>query len=81
LAVEVVSPDKPERDLVDKRVDYAEGHVPEYWIVNPISESITVLRLDGETYAEAGVYRRGQKAASVLLDGFDVDVSSVFDAD
>lgn len=30
LALEVVSEDKPERDLVDKRVDYAEGGVPEY---------------------------------------------------
>src|SRR5271166_6209568 len=35
LALEVVSEEKPERDLVDKRSDYAEAHVPEYWIVNP----------------------------------------------
>ena len=34
-----------ERDLVDKRGDYAEGRVPEYWIVNPQTETITVLRL------------------------------------
>jgi len=33
--VEVVSKDKPERDLIDKRGDYAEARVPEYWIVNP----------------------------------------------
>ena len=44
LALEVVSEDKPERDLVDKRGDYAEGGVPEYWIVNPQTETITVLR-------------------------------------
>lgn len=30
LALEVVSEDKQERDLVDKRADYAEAHVPEY---------------------------------------------------
>ena len=47
LALEVVSPDKPERDLVEKRGDYAEGRVPEYWIVNPLTETITVLRLRG----------------------------------
>jgi Uma2 family endonuclease len=28
LVLEVVSPDKPERDLVDKRFDYAESGVP-----------------------------------------------------
>ncbi|MBM4072928.1 MAG: Uma2 family endonuclease [Planctomycetes bacterium] len=79
LALEVVSPDKPQRDLVDKRFDYAEGRIPEYWIVNPLNDTITVYRLEGESYVEAGVYGRGQKAASVLLDGCMVDVNAVFD--
>ena len=34
LALEVVSEEKPERDLIEKRGDYAEARVPEYWIVN-----------------------------------------------
>jgi len=80
LALEVVSEEKPERDLIDKRGDYAEGHVPEYWIVNPQTETITVLRLQGETYEEAGTYRRGESATSVLLAGFSVAVTAVFDA-
>lgn len=80
LALEVVSEDKPERDLVDKRIDYAEGRVPEYWIVNPLSETITVYRLDGSAYVETGVYRRGESAQSVLQPGFSVAVSAVFDA-
>src|SRR3954451_3782 len=33
LVFEIVSPDKPERDLVEKRRDYAEAEIPEYWIV------------------------------------------------
>jgi Uma2 family endonuclease len=66
LALEVVSEEKPERDLVDKRGDYAEGRVPEYWIVNPRTETITVLQLRGDAYEEAGTYRRGDSAASVL---------------
>jgi Uma2 family endonuclease len=81
LALEVVSEETPERDLVDKRGDYAEGRVPEYWIVNPQDESITVLRLTGEKYAEAGLYRRGNTAQSVLLSGFSIAVGAVFDAD
>ena len=76
-----MSPDKPERDLVEKRVDYAEGCVPEYWIVNPQTETITVLRLRGDAYEEAGTYRRGESASSELLAGFTVDVAAVFDAD
>ena len=81
LALEVVSEDKPERDLVEKRGDYAEGRVPEYWIVNPQTETITVLRLANESYEESGVYRRGQKAAAAVLAGFTVDVAAVFDVD
>lgn len=81
LALEVVSPDKASRDLIDKRHDYAEGGVPEYWIVNPEDETILVLSLDDGKYAEVGTFRRGHTAASKLLEGFAVDVNAVFDAD
>jgi Uma2 family endonuclease len=81
LALEVVGPDKAERDLVDKRGDYAEGRVPEYWVVNPLTETITVLRLAGDAYEEVGQFRRGDKAVSALLGGFAIDVAAVFDAD
>ncbi len=81
LALEVVSREKPERDLVQKRAEYAEAGIEEYWIVNPQTETITVLRLDGGAYAEVGCFRRGESAASTLLPGFGVDVSAVFDAD
>src|SRR5262249_25206047 len=80
LALEVVSEDKPERDLVDKRTDYAEARVPEYWIVNPLTESISVYRLQGDAYVETGVYHRGEAAASVLLPEFSVAVAEVFNA-
>lgn len=80
LVVEVVSPDDPARDLVDKRGDYAEVGIAEYWIVNPINETITVLRLTAGAYVEHGVFRRGDIAGSILLAGLEVGVSDVFDA-
>jgi Uma2 family endonuclease len=81
LVVEVVSPDKPERDRVEKRLDYAEGGIPEYWIVDPAAETITVLRLEGNAYAEHGIFARGETATSVLLPGFAVSVDETLDAD
>lgn len=81
LVLEVVSPDKPERDLVEKRGDYAEAGVPEYWIANPQAETIMVLWLEGDTYVEHGIFGRGSTATSVLLPGLAVDVDAVFDAD
>ena len=63
-----------------KWFDYAEAGIPEYWIVNPLDETITVLALRDGTYAEHGVFRRGQRATSALLPTFAVSVSEVFDA-
>jgi Uma2 family endonuclease len=81
LALEVVSEEKPERDLAEKRIDYAEGRVLEYWIVNPQTETITDLQLREAVYEEAGVYQRGDSARSEILPGFAIDVAAVFDAD
>jgi Uma2 family endonuclease len=80
LVVEIVSPDDADRDIVEKRADYAEAGIPEYWIVNPLDQTITVLRLDGSRYAEHGVFRRGSQATSALLLGFAVGVDAAFDA-
>ena len=81
LVAEIVIPDDPERDTVTKRADYAAAGIPEYWIVNPLDATVSVLTLDGASYREAGIYRRGEQAASVLLDGFHVAVDAVFDAE
>ena len=78
LVLEVVSPDDPVRDLVEKRADYAEAGIPEYWIVNPIDETVTVLVLAAGEYREHGVFRPGQQADSPLLTGFSVDVRATF---
>ena len=80
LVVEVVSPDRPARDFVDKRFDYAEARISEYWIVDPRTETITVLKLDGARYQEHGAFGRGEMAASALLEGFFADVDAVFEA-
>ena len=52
--------------------------IPEYWIVDPTQRSITVLTLNGQTYALHGEFDESSFAASVLLDGFTVSVTAVF---
>lgn len=81
LVVEIVSPDKPERDTEDKPRDYAEAGISEYWIVNPVEETITVLALTGDAYATHGVFVRRSVATSLLLEGFAVEVDAVLDAE
>jgi Uma2 family endonuclease len=81
LVVETVSPDYVERDTVIKRADYAEAGIPEYWIINPEEETITVLKLEDGVYIAHGVFGRGETATSVLLTGFTVSVDAVCDAE
>lgn len=83
LVMEVVSrsDESRNRDLVLKRRDYASAGIPEYWVVDPESATVTVLTLDGDRYKEAGIYGLGEKAVSLRLPGFEVAVTEVMTAD
>jgi Uma2 family endonuclease len=84
LVIEIVSPDEASRNRDHRRkvVDYAEARIPEFWIVDPEKKEITVLSLaeNAKQYSSCGVFRPGEGAASRQLEGFSVDVQSVFDA-
>lgn len=80
LVMEVVSPDNPQRDYKTKREEYARAGIPEYWIVDPQKQLITVLELQGNRYRVHGEFTLGQTATSVLLAGFEVAVDEVFAA-
>ncbi len=75
LVVEIISPDDPDRDLVDKRRDYAAAGIPEYWIVDPRDQSIRVLMLGSGEYIDAGAR---PVATSCVLPDFSVDVAELF---
>ena len=77
LVMEIVSEDDRRRDLEIKREEYAQAGIPEYWIVAPQEECITVLRLRDGAYVEHGAFRRGERASSHSLTGFAVAVDEV----
>lgn len=78
LVVEIVSPQNRDHDYVQKRADYAEGGVPEYWIVDPEAQCITVLHLVDGAYVDTGRYVDGQHAVSPTRPGLSVDVGELF---
>ena len=82
LVMEVVSGGSQDRDrdLIEKRQEYAQAGIPEYWIVDPETETVTVLHLEGGEYSEHGVFQPGQTATSRLLPGLSVAVDEVFEA-
>jgi Uma2 family endonuclease len=50
LVVEVVSPSTQTDDYRSKRSEYGLLEIPEYWIVDPIAQKITLCVLDHEFY-------------------------------
>lgn len=80
LVMEVVGVDDRRRDLETKRFEYARAGIPEYWIIDPREDRVTVLVLDGQTYAVHDEFARGEGASSGLLAGFQVSVEQVFSA-
>jgi Uma2 family endonuclease len=78
LVMEIVSPAGRRRDLVEKRKDYAEGKIPEYWIVDPQVQSVTVLKLQGGKYVVHSQAAKFGAVESAILKGFKVDVSTMF---
>ena len=80
LVMEVLSEGNRKTDLEKKRVEYAETGIAEYWIIDPRERWVLVLALRDGEYEVAGEYREGDRAASVLLEGFEVDVAELFAA-
>ncbi len=82
LVMEVVSdsPSDKRRDYEEKLFDYAEAKIAEYWIIDPERQVVIVHQLAGSNYSQPAEYVRGQIAGSALLEGFGVDVGSLFAA-
>jgi Uma2 family endonuclease len=78
LVMEIVSERNRAHDIVKKREEYARAAIPEYWIVDPKNETITVLVLKrgGGSFVEPGAFTKGTRATSKVLTGFSVDVTA-----
>ena len=78
LVIEVISESNRNHDFKTKRIDYAAGAVPEYWIVDPQEWVLHVFTLRDGVYHSHGDFRSGQIATSPLLAGLSVDVADLF---
>jgi Uma2 family endonuclease len=80
LVVEVVSPGKTnrDRDYVQKRAQYAAIGVPEYWLVDPVAQTVVVLTLAGADYQEVGVFGTQAAITSVEFPDLALTVEQLF---
>lgn len=59
LVIEAVSSgeESRQRDYTNKRRQYQDREIPEYWLVDPGQKIITVLKLEDKIYQEFSVFR------------------------
>jgi hypothetical protein len=79
IVIEVVSPGSEQRDYVEKREEYLEFAVREYWIVDADKVEVMVLRRMGGRWRER-IVRLPEPYQTRLLPGFSLDCAAVFQA-
>ncbi|MDC3412231.1 Uma2 family endonuclease [Aquibacillus sp. 3ASR75-11] len=67
LIAEVLSPSSIKRDRVSKQTTYAKYAIPEYWIIDPIHQSLEQYVLEGKRYNLQEVYMEKQTVQSQHL--------------
>ena len=77
LAVEILSPSTTRHDKLTKFQLYQQAGVPEYWIVDPEDNVITIHRLNGNIYTTT-VLNKADTAAIQALPDFEMDLPEVF---
>ena len=78
LAVEVLSRSTARRDRGRKMEMYARYGVPEYWIVDPVANTIEVYVLAAGAYDLAGTYDSRSGVLSPTLPGLSFAASRIF---
>lgn len=72
MVVEILSPSTRSEDTVRKSMEYAEGGVGQYWIVDPDLRTIDVLRNVDGAWDVVAHLDDDRPTAEIDLDGVDV---------
>lgn len=78
LIVEVLSPSTEARDRGIKFQDYALHGVAEYWIIDPVAETVELYRIEGDRYPAVAAQADGILSSDVV-PGFELPVRAIFD--
>ena len=78
LVVEILSPATADRDRGYKRELYGRHGVTEYWLVDPIAETVSIHRQREGVLALTRTFSRKQTLRSPLLTGLELRLDDVF---
>lgn len=79
LIIEILSPSNQSHDLVTKLNLYMKYGVKEYWIVNPILNTVMLYTLNEDNMYEQSIVKTETGIVkSKLLENFEVDIEQLF---
>lgn len=78
LIVEVLSPDSNQKDLQIKYEVSVGNSVPEYWIIHPIEQTLSIYSLKNNSDVPSRVYTSGDVVMSTVMAGFVIDLEAFF---
>jgi Uma2 family endonuclease len=83
LVVEVVSGGElqRDRDYIAKRLQYQDCRIPEYWIVDPQTQTVLVLELTNNTYKEIGNFSGNDRVISPQFNQLNLKTAKLFESD
>ena len=80
LIIEILSPSNQSHDLVTKLNIYMKYGVKEYWIVNPILDTVMLYTLNQDKMYEQSIVKTETGIVrSKLFEEFEVDIEELFD--
>ena len=77
LVIEILSPSSEDTDRGTKHELYGRHGVTEYWLVDPIAETISIHRQRGRVLAATDIFTRGETLRSPLLAGLVLHLDDV----
>ncbi|MEM9340458.1 MAG: Uma2 family endonuclease [Bacteroidota bacterium] len=81
LVVEILSPSTTTKDIKTKLLLYQKYKVNEYWIVDPVKESVEILVLDEEEkYNPGTLFEKDQVVHSTFFETLVIDLPKLFQA-
>lgn len=82
LVVEVVSSGNPgtenyDRDYIEKRKEYAEREIPEYWLIDPERSVVIILELEDGQYVEVGQFSGVSQVTSPTFPALQLTAEAI----
>jgi Uma2 family endonuclease len=78
---EIISPSNASNDTVKKKRTYHKRQIPHYWVLDPVRETLSVLRWSPDGYTEILSAMRGERVRAVPFDAIEISIGVFFGDD